>query len=956
MNWFMNKYFLIIILATWIRIPGTTAQEAGRLGFSELIDKAELAIETSDTANAVPLLREIVARAGALDDKGAQKSVQVARLQLASSLIQLGQWDDAEEFANQYLANEPAREVESALRVLCEANLQQKDWASLQTYADRLVQEVTRLKGKGSANSYLLHAYFNNKKYTKALALIPQLLKWLDTPEQILATRCLQLQCLIETNQMDQLMTTLPDLFRGGNRMDLTLNLTLLRIGDGLFDRQEYRKALAVYRQILPWANPRKPEVSAKTVASEEGPGAITDISKTMKSMEHGSEYGLHIFYRTAQSYAEIKRYWEGITLFDQIYQDHKDSNEGKASYMQKVLMLFDIGADEEAVAACLQYLDEGRSGIHSRMICTQLAQHYLNSEQFDKVLALSRYVNNWAPPSDQEQRDQAVNLLYIFAFVHFQQQSFDMAEPAFQRVIAYAPKSERSMDSAYWIGMCHLMKQDYEKADASFITYRQTWPQGEYASASLFRSGVCHFGQEDYEGAKAAFKQFINDYEHDALMPEALTMYGDLLGGDGAFDEAIENYNRAVKIVHGRFQIEADPKMKSAVVNAATYASIQAAKTLEQDAEFYASNKNGAVSDIKYGEIVELMQKYMDLFGAYADLSQGIFWIGKAQMAQGESMKAVNAYLDAVIKYGSDPKEEGVASILFDLADIVNNSVTSEQRTQVVTAIKKARRQAESPVLQIRLDVLAAELDGTQALLGQKLLHNGFNLADVPPTGLSIICSAMLEYNQLGRAQEIFDFFQENYDSSPYMVQAYHLLGSKFFQQEKFDEAYEMAIDALGYYGASEYTGWAQIMKGQIETARGQYDEAAKSFNGIFGVRAWRGSISAQAMFLMAQSWELQGNLEKAFAFYQRTYLLYKAYDEGKWAADAYLRSAEILNKMGREDAARNTYRAMLYDTYVQNLPQADKAKELLGPEETAALLAGITNSLGTVSIKEAQ
>ena len=67
----------------------------------------------------------------------------------------------------------------------------------------------------------------------------------------------------------------------------------------------------------------------------------------------------------------------------------------------------------------------------------------------------------------------------------------------------------------------------------------------------------------------------------------------------------------------------------------------------------------------------------------------------------------------------------------------------------------------------------------------------------------------------------------------------------------------------------------------------------------------------------------------------YQRTYFQYKVYDNGYWAAEAYLASVKCLNKLGLENDIRNTYRAMLFDEYVNKLPQSKIAEEFLGFEE---------------------
>lgn len=927
-----------------------------QMGFSELVSQAETAIEADDSASAVPLLSEIVERAGAIKNSNAQKSVQIARLQLASCQLKLRNWAEAQKYAKQYLVNKPAKDEHAALSVLCEVDLQQKDWKALLPDAKKLVEQSSSIKKRTPAHQYLLRGYFNNGMYDEALGIIPDLLSWIKKDaKQTLAVRGIQIECLVESDRMSEITTLLPVLFPGGDRSNVRLNLTLLRIGDKLFDRGDYRQALAIYRQVLPWVKPLAKSTLTMFDLDDQTQN-VDQLEEMTSAMKDGAKYDLHVSYRTAQSYAKIDRYWEAISLFDQSYLDHAKTNEGKGAYLQKIMLMFEIGANSEAKAACTQYLDKGYSDFYARMICTRLAQFYLNDKQFDQVLALTKYVDEWAAPADNDEREQATNLLYIFAFVHFQRQSFDHAVSGFERVIAFDPGSERGTDSRYWIGMCHLMEQDYPAAIKEFTNYRQKWPQGAFAPAALFRSGVCRFGMEEYEKAKKAFKNFIDSYPNDSLMPESLTMYGDLLGADGELDQALESYQRAIEMVHQRHQFESDDQIRAGIVTAATYASMQAAKTLEQDAAFYEGEKDKETAAAKYRQIVEWMNRYMGLFGADADLAQAVYWIGKAEMSLGQTLKAVNAYLDAVVNYGVDPSEEGVTSILFELAGIIEHRLDKTERKEIIRTIKREHYNAKDPVLQIRLAILLAELDGTQEELGRTLLAENQNWEEVPPTGLSLICDAMLKDQQFDRAQEMFTFFEENHDASPYMVQAYHLLGEKAFQASDLDTAYNLAVDALGYYGATEYTGWAQLMKGKIESERGEYAEAAKTFNAVFGVRSWRGSIAAESMLLLAQAWEKQQNPEKAFAFYQRTYLLYKAYDNGKWAAAAYIGSAKLLQGLGRENDARNTYRAMLLDKYVKDLPEAKTAKKVLGPEETAELLAGITNKVEKVTLKEVQ
>jgi hypothetical protein len=93
----------------------------------------------------------------------------------------------------------------------------------------------------------------------------------------------------------------------------------------------------------------------------------------------------------------------------------------------------------------------------------------------------------------------------------------------------------------------------------------------------------------------------------------------------------------------------------------------------------------------------------------------------------------------------------------------------------------------------------------------------------------------------------------------------------------------------------------------------------------------------------------ELAGDPRKAFGWYQRAYFQYKGYADGRWAAEAYLASARCLQKMGRPNDVRNTYRAMLFDKYVNDLPQAEVARKALGPEEVLEIKAKINSGTET-------
>ena len=98
-----------------------------------------------------------------------------------------------------------------------------------------------------------------------------------------------------------------------------------------------------------------------------------------------------------------------------------------------------------------------------------------------------------------------------------------------------------------------------------------------------------------------------------------------------------------------------------------------------------------------------------------------------------------------------------------------------------------------------------------------------------------------------------------------------------------------------------------------------------------ILGISQWRGPIFAEATYGMGQCRMGRGDLEGAHTFFQRTYLLYKAYDSGTWAAKGYLAAADCLIKLDRNQDAVKTLNDMLANEYTKSNPLAEQGREQL-------------------------
>ncbi len=140
---------------------------------------------------------------------------------------------------------------------------------------------------------------------------------------------------------------------------------------------------------------------------------------------------------------------------------------------------------------------------------------------------------------------------------------------------------------------------------------------------------------------------------------------------------------------------------------------------------------------------------------------------------------------------------------------------------------------------------------------------------------------------------------------------------------------------------------------------AQCKLDHAREENKNVMGVSVWRGEPFAQATYQLGEVEAAAGNLLDAHGYFQRVYFQYKGL--GEWGAKGYIAAADVLEKLSdapgisAEDRARyqeariNTLKAMLLDSYANQSPQAETAREILGATVVAELEAIIASGTET-------
>jgi tetratricopeptide (TPR) repeat protein len=937
--------FVFLFLATFVA-GSTFAQDYASQGISSVVGSADAMLQRGDYAGAIPALQELVSRMQDATDPEGQKSVQNFRFQLARSFYQVGNPEAGMPILDEYLKNEPRTNERLALRMMAQGFFESQNWEKIIEFSSRLLA-MNDLDSEDQYNANLLmgQALFRMEKWAESIEPLTYAAENSKNDITTSLTQIMIVRACVESQNWRQLFVWVPRIYRTDSKYDITLNLTLMQAGRAQFEEESdnsYINALLLYRMVLPrdelidYSTKRVKALTKKLAKDIQGnvtesersdrQTEIDNIKESMKVLNDLPPYEDEVTFRIGQIYAEVKRYWESYVLFDQLYAKDRTSELGEAAMLQSVLILYDVNEVERAEERILRYLDERPDGQYGRTLMVMMLRNNLvtdTPESLSRMVSRKHYIDGFLETTDENEKMLTADLHFMLSFGYLKLRDNKSSGEQFGIIMEDYPTSSTLPDAIYYRGMTALLQGKYAEAIEDFMLYLDKYPADEHQANALFRQGVCYFGMDQISDAEATFTKFINMYPDDAVVSEAHSMRGDIEaakdGQDNPATPDVDEYDPLTldrALADYRIGIEkADTGMQ------ASYAAFQGAKVYKLE--------------LKWKEIIKFMDFYMDLWKEQADVAQAVFWIGQSQIELEQISEAIGAYREAIEVYGNEIEQEGVDKIILELITIADQRLSAEERTDLIDTLKQSMEPLgdDKAVLKLRMKVAIALLEGDEAsaALGASLIKSKQDYAMTTPISLSVMCDAAITLNDFEQMNALYDYFLATFEDSDLLWQAYRAKTMELLETGDDDAVLAIIQEVQDYFGADAFMGWAQIIKAETLYRKKEYKEAENAYNLMMGVAEWRGPLYAKAIFGMGQCREAAGDLDAAHSFYQRTYLLYKIHDEGKWAAMGYLAAANTLLELDRQADAVNTWNKMLEDEYVNKRPEAKTAKEML-------------------------
>lgn len=1012
----LGPIFLLTILACEPALAQEEEEGAAEKSASGLLIEATKKLKLEDYASAVPFLVEYLDRMEGVDDSRILAMKQKVRLKLGRLMAHMEDLEASTEYLNTYLSELPRYRPREAYRLLAAdlyeiGNYQACITAVTNALARPLPQELpgqrikyNKLSKKDlagfsartieryekenqeskstlsvglnesrpdqeadfttaelvSLNMTLAESYAALENWEAAIPPYDFVIKNTSKEDRKGYAILQMVNALVGLKEFDKAEAFISQLAKTDARYDIRVNMALMTAANALFNEQQYKSALLLYRMVLPRQllvahqetkmNDIRREIGLPTIhvqihtnemgrvetkfgarsnglTAEMGSAfananlpaktpALIQLEEAVHTLVALPPYEENVVYQLGRLFAAAGRPWEAVTAFDWIADKDLESERGQRAFSEALQVLSDPLKKYELVEQrALPFLEKHLDGLGPRMVALALVGCYQEQTRWDAVKQLFPIIEQFVPASDALVLQYECELYYMQAIADMVLLNYSEARDGFEVVMNRFPHSQRQESCTYWHAMSQLLLKENQKGLDEFDAYLETYPQGDWLDSVTFHRGVCLFGLERYAEAKEAFGQVMARWPNSSIYPDACSLRGDLFAAEGgnSLDLAQADYETAIHA-------------PQTTVRQETYAVFQMVSMFDLER--------------RYDEMLAAVNAYLDRRGEAADVAKAAYWIGKTKIEQGHLDEALQTYLEVVVKYGGTVQQDGVDMILTELVQVAKG-LDSEPHQALEASVQSAIDAAESVTLQLRLRVLLAQITETTPALGKQLIAELDDLKQAPPPVLSVICDASFAQEDYSRAEDLFMLFQTHYGDSDFMRAAYKLRGFEQFKAGNWARVENIATEAQALYGTEADVVWAQLLKGRVELKTQKFADARETFRTVLGMRQWRGEPYAQACYYLGVAEEGAGDLRKAFAWYQRTYTQYKGYAQGHWAAESYLASARCLEQLGLLNEQRNTYRALLFDRYVNTTPQAEIARTALGTDEVAEIEA---------------
>ncbi len=711
------------------------------------------------------------------------------------------------------------------------------------------------------------------------------------------------------------------------------LTFGALEVGNHLLDQGKFEDAIRAYRLVTP----RTLLVAAQNARLQGLQNAWTEKQRDAGDGHH-SEAIWNDYYRglMARVQAQLESL-ESSEDFTPGFQMRLGQAFLMAERAREAYLVFELLADDESLD------DSLRGSAHYRWILSANALENWDDSLRIARLFLDRYPNHPEAPSAiflisvayQELKDyrKAVEVLtelldaypnhrlvprwtFSRGYNSLLAQDYPPARVDFEACMATNPGPLLAAQCRLWDAMSYFFARDYGVAIGKFdAAIDATDQQNPYYPELVYRRAQTLYSDRKYPEALVATDDFIKRYPDNLRTPEARVLRGDILMGEGRLLEASNQFARVGPDAGALF----------------TYAVFQRGK-IQKAMEAYDLMIEHFTDFVRREDVEDKVR-----------IAEALYWIGWAYERKGEPERAFPLFVEALAVHGNEVKAGETIAILQALHGqhtqyhrgelLLSNAdgdamglLTTPDFMEWLENQHKVAVERKEWTWMARLNLYRAQLyrkvrDEERAGNAVFEIVNKAPTKDLDPEALAAAGSFLTDL-EIESADEYFDYLIEEYPKSAQLGAAYYgmarlaVMDGDLAAAEAWLNRFELET---AYHPAGND---AKLLRGQLLVKLNRPDQAIDVLEGLLRLKTARGRPHAKALLGIAQAYELKNEPDKAIAYYQRVYTLYRAYPEE--IVQAYVASAPLFEARGDLRAAYNSWSELAADPRLEDFEEA--------------------------------
>ena len=759
----------------------------------------------------------------------------------------------------------------------------------------------------------------------------------------------------LDQQQFDEARRGLRLLHQALDRVDnvAALNLLSLRLGDAAMAADDPATALAAYRAVrlrddllaLQAEKDRRLERQrAQVQAAAHMRAADMDTARRLEGTRERiraalaeiakiANHDAAVLMRRGQAFLRRGNIWEAALVFERVLQPQGETSsdaspEGERALAGLVTAYAESGRTEKTLTAARRFSAAyPRSGFAAQVFFLAANKAHERGDARTQLEFLELALQGNPAPELLEP------LRLMQAHALFAAGRHDEARQSAETYLRAFPEGRFAEDASYLQAMAGLLLGSAARAVAEIVRHLERYPEGRFVADACYRLAAAEYSQQHYESAQKLTAEWLGNFADDHVQRgEVLSLRGDILAAQAKADEAIVNYHEA--LAHPL----ADEGLGYAMDELTRL--LMAQGRLDEAAEHWA----------------KLAEERPDSIFAI----NAAYWIGRIRSRQGKHDQAVETMTRLARRYLADPQRDSVERLLLELARVLaargassrgqaltapgtpSSAARSAPRSRSASATDETPADAwllkeelkTSATARARALFLQAEVASLQrnTAESERLLKRIVATTPtdaLPPGLLGRLGDLVWREGDSAKADELYRALVTRFPRSPFADFGYVGLGELALRSGDAEQALGHFMSAVDKAGAAYKLKESTLGKARALLALERWDEARAVFEHIAAHRAWRGPATAESLFSLGEILRQRGDpesLAQAQAHFQRLYLGYRKHED--WVAKAYLRSGEVLEKLGRPSDALATYQELLRDARLQKHPEAKVAE----------------------------